>query len=305
MTTAKVLDLQSKIQQYLLQLLSHTGVDSTFQGYIKSGVNKMYPVKYGQFAQVQVGDTITGTGIPAATTITAKTGPTANPYLTLSANATGNSYQTVTINGAVSAGASSITISALTANLSAGAIVWFNGTGLPVRAVLSAPATAGDTTLNVWPVTAAIADTVTGYSVLNYFKCVKTFGTGDGTTKTFTETVTIPTDQGIVKGTIIVTDGVEIFTDDGNGALKTNLAGGTNGTINYVTGAMSVTFKTAVLNTTLITYTGKISAWALYDPTHVNAQILPPGSLVNIYDPATGDGYQVHVVIEKLPRLSN
>jgi hypothetical protein len=64
-------------------------------------------------------------------------------------------------------------------------------------------------------------------------------GTGDGSTKTFSATLTKPVKPGFVT----VTDTVETFTDNGAGTL-TGSKGGT-GTINYVTGALSVTFKAA------------------------------------------------------------
>lgn len=77
-------------------------------------------------------------------------------------------------------------------------------------------------------------------------------GTGDGSTKTFTDTLAFK--GGNARATcfaITVTDTVETFTDDRNGVL-TGSAGGT-GTINYTTGAISVTFNTAPLNTQAIT----------------------------------------------------
>jgi hypothetical protein len=76
-------------------------------------------------------------------------------------------------------------------------------------------------------------------------------GTGDGTEVTFTDTLAFK--AGGARRTcfgITVTDGVETFTDNYDGTL-TGSAGGT-GTINYTTGAISVTFDTAVTNTTAI-----------------------------------------------------
>ena len=79
-------------------------------------------------------------------------------------------------------------------------------------------------------------------------------GTGNGTQTTFTDTLDFK-----AAGTrrtclaISVTDGVEAFTDDGSGVL-TGAAGGT-GTINYTTGAISVTFAVAVVNLTNVTCT--------------------------------------------------
>lgn len=77
-------------------------------------------------------------------------------------------------------------------------------------------------------------------------------GTGDGATVTFSGTLAF-------KGSgarrtcfaISVTDGTETFTDDYNGVL-TGSAGGT-GTINYATGAISVTFNAAVANSQNVT----------------------------------------------------
>ena len=46
----------------------------------------------------------------------------------------------------------------------------------------------------------------------------------------------------IIAGTMVITDGVETFTDDGLGHLVTNLTAGSNGTIDYTTGIYSVTF---------------------------------------------------------------
>lgn len=72
-------------------------------------------------------------------------------------------------------------------------------------------------------------------------------GTGDGNEKTFAETLDFK--AGALKATcfgITVTDTVEIFTDNYDGTL-TGDKGGT-GTINYMTGAISVTFNTAPEN---------------------------------------------------------
>lgn len=67
--------------------------------------------------------------------------------------------------------------------------------------------------------------------------------TGDGSTVTFNTTA-----QGfpIISGSVIVTDNTEVFTDDGNGVLTGDLGG--FGSVNYTTGAISVTFNTAPTN---------------------------------------------------------
>lgn len=77
-------------------------------------------------------------------------------------------------------------------------------------------------------------------------------GTGDGATLTFADTLAFK--AGGAKRTcfgIAVTDGVETFVDNFDGTL-TGSAGGT-GTINYTTGAISVTFVVAPLGAVAIT----------------------------------------------------
>lgn len=70
-----------------------------------------------------------------------------------------------------------------------------------------------------------------------------TMGTGNGVQTNFPLTVQVPM---IVPGTVIVTDNVETFTDNGAGVL-TGSAGGT-GTVVYTTGVINVTFATAPAN---------------------------------------------------------
>lgn len=78
----------------------------------------------------------------------------------------------------------------------------------------------------------------------------ESFGTGDGATVTFAETLNDIT--GVRTAMYVsVTDGVETFQDDRNG-LMVGSAGGT-GTVNYATGAVSVTFAVAPLNLAAIT----------------------------------------------------
>ena len=64
--------------------------------------------------------------------------------------------------------------------------------------------------------------------------------TGNGILVTFNTTVQFPL---ILAGSVIITDNTETFTDDGNGVLTGDLGG--TGTVNYETGAISVTFNTA------------------------------------------------------------
>ncbi|MFA5937544.1 MAG: hypothetical protein WC822_06740 [Candidatus Paceibacterota bacterium] len=75
-------------------------------------------------------------------------------------------------------------------------------------------------------------------------------GTGNGVTKTFADTLVAVTGKKTCHY-VVVTDGTETFNDDRNGGLVGS-AGGT-GTINYATGAISVTFFAAPANLQAIT----------------------------------------------------
>jgi hypothetical protein len=65
---------------------------------------------------------------------------------------------------------------------------------------------------------------------------------GDGSTATFSGTLKV---HPIVPGSFVITDGVEIISDNGDGTMTGNLGG--SGTINYVTGAWTATFNTPPL----------------------------------------------------------
>jgi len=70
----------------------------------------------------------------------------------------------------------------------------------------------------------------------------ETYGTGDGGTVTFIHTMDNVGFK-IREGFVTVTDGVEIFIDNGDGTLTGNLGGA--GTINYTNGICNVTFQGA------------------------------------------------------------
>ncbi len=74
-------------------------------------------------------------------------------------------------------------------------------------------------------------------------------GAGDGTATQFSGTLAAALP--IEPGTLSITDGTETFTDDGSGRLVGDAGG--SGTINYTTGAYSVTFNAAVGNGTNVT----------------------------------------------------
>jgi hypothetical protein len=76
------------------------------------------------------------------------------------------------------------------------------------------------------------------------------YGTGDGVTKTFASTLTQRTGKRTAMY-VSVTNTVETFVDDRNGNMVGNLGG--TGTVNYATGAVSVTFNTAPAGAQAIT----------------------------------------------------
>lgn len=90
-------------------------------------------------------------------------------------------------------------------------------------------------------------------------------GTGDGTTRTFADTLTDVTGKKTCMY-VQITDTVETFIDDRNGNLVGNLGG--TGTVNYATGAISVTFNSAPAGAQAITasyYTEDSTATGILD----------------------------------------
>ena len=60
-----------------------------------------------------------------------------------------------------------------------------------------------------------------------------------------------------IEDTISITDGVETFTDDGEGLLTSDTSGGTDGTIDYYTGAYDITFASTPAGNILADYQNK------------------------------------------------
>lgn len=77
------------------------------------------------------------------------------------------------------------------------------------------------------------------------------FGTGDGTAGPYTNTLA---NGQVRRGTVTITAGGQSATDNGVGGFTTSPAGG-SGTINYLTGAVSITFNGVVAGATPITIT--------------------------------------------------
>lgn len=89
------------------------------------------------------------------------------------------------------------------------------------------------------------------YSRMSYRSSITLTGAIDGTNKVYTTTLgSIPsTDKETISATVNAATGqVESFHNNGDGTYASNLGG--TGTINYVTGAISVTFNTAPANMT-------------------------------------------------------
>lgn len=106
---------------------------------------------------------------------------------------------------------------------------------------------AGSITFNIAPAFSAQID---GDYVQNN-QSTFSVGTGNGVLTTFSGTIVLPFPK--TAYFVSITDTRETFRDDKNGLLIGTLGG--TGTINYITGAYSVTFNTAPANTQAITGT--------------------------------------------------
>jgi hypothetical protein len=93
-----------------------------------------------------------------------------------------------------------------------------------------------------------------------YTDLSQVLGTGNGSTKNYSGTITgFPLEP----GSVVVTDGVETFTDDAIGNLIGD--GGGTGTAIYKNGSVSVSFNVAVTNTTEITVTSSSEVAGVLD----------------------------------------
>lgn len=101
----------------------------------------------------------------------------------------------------------------------------------------------------VYPVGLLLTEQLDGVGVPLQEVSAEVLATGDGGTAAYTGTLAaaIPVEP----GSLVVTDGVESFRDDGCGRLVGDAGG--SGTIDYQTGAYSVTFDTNVGNGTDVT----------------------------------------------------
>lgn len=113
-------------------------------------------------------------------------------------------------------------------------------------------------------------------------------GAIDGANKTFTWTLTTP----VARGRVVITGSnpVQVLIDDGNGGFT----GPGTGTINYTTGAVSITFTTApiVASTVLLTYSYHqglpvMGVMSFYPTNNVRQLIVADTRYVNRYNPTT------------------
>ncbi|MCK4266743.1 MAG: hypothetical protein KAX31_05635 [Thermoplasmata archaeon] len=116
----------------------------------------------------------------------------------------------------------------------------------------------------------------------------ESIGTGDGARKTFSGALDYNL---IVPGSLTITDGVEIFTDDGIGGLSNGATG--TGEINYITGVYSLTFDSAPAGepaaatiTATYEYEEGLNHYYLVEPTDDVA-----GDFELTVDPASGNVY--------------
>lgn len=115
-------------------------------------------------------------------------------------------------------------------------------------------------------------------------------GTGNGTTGPYAFNLT---NTPVRRGTVVITAGAQSATDDGIGGFTTTPAGG-SGTINYTTGAISITFANNVGGGTAITVTydyhpgNPVMGIMNYFPNNSDRQLLVVDTqYVNVYNAAT------------------
>lgn len=131
-------------------------------------------------------------------------------------------------------------------------------------------------------------------------------GSGDGATKTFTHTLTnTPGADHDTAFAVTATDSNETFTDDANGNMIGSLGG--TGTINYITGALNITFNTApavgvnniTCNYFVETKTGSIVDFSFSNPRtsgQGNIYIEYGGGNIQTSLAYNGNLYQIHVL---------
>ena len=113
-------------------------------------------------------------------------------------------------------------------------------------------------------------------------------GAIDGSNATFTWTLTTPVARGRVQ--IVGSNPPQVLNDDGSGSFT----GDGTGTINYTTGAVSITFSSppAIASTVLLTYSYHqgfpvMGVMSFYPTNNVREMIVADTTYVNRYNPTT------------------
>ncbi len=146
--------------------------------------------------------------------------------------------------------------------------------------------TFGSGTVNVFAVNDTNAvlrmnDNCRNITFINSAVLFKQVGNGDGIKQTFTVNLNyvVP----VIGGTITITDGVETFTDNGDGTLTGDMGGA--GTINYVTGLGSVTFNSAPAN--LASVTANFNFSVAGTGTSITNETIATGDTITVTFPFT------------------
>ena len=124
------------------------------------------------------------------------------------------------------------------------------------------------------------------------------FGEGDASTTVFTGTLS--GSYRLVPETVVLGDDAESFIDDGAGVLTGSLGG--SGTVNYTTGAVSITFNTApgdgdVISASFSTYNESTPLAVLY----TNADTDDGGAPQLVFRPIPDSNYDIAVDYEARP----
>lgn len=201
------------------------------------------------FLKVEVGYLVTGTGIAAGTTVSAKSAD--HGKLTLSGNTTAASLININLDAAVTAGDVSITTAATGCFLAAGTVLNFVDTTLKSVTVKTDTA-AGAIAVPIYPAPQAITDNTNAVVYNGDLTFWPKVGTGDAATKNFTVTLaTGDSTYGVARKRVKVYNDVvgsqtETLTDNGVGVLVSdNVLNTYGGTINYATGAITAKFYAA------------------------------------------------------------
>lgn len=148
------------------------------------------------------------------------------------------------------------------------------------------------------------ADKTTYQSYTNI--AAEVVGSGNGVTKTFAHTLAqTPGADHQTAFAVSATDGTENFSDNGDGGLIGTLGG--TGTINYITGALSVTFNTAPgvgVNNITTSYFYEAKTASIVDFSFANPRVAGTGKIYPEYGggdlqnsfPFNGNLYNLHSV---------